>query len=63
MNLEAIKTAVETGKTVCYQTNAYKVIKDKFGRWMIECGGHRIGLTWTDGKTMNGKPEDFFILS
>jgi len=29
-----------------------------------DIGGHQenwIGLTWQDGITMNGKPEDFFI--
>lgn len=63
MNLEQIKKAVEEGKTVHWANKAYVVIKDKVGQWFINCVNNdsAIGLTWTDGKTLNGKEEDFFL--
>lgn len=62
MNLEEIKTAVHEGKTVCWSNPAY-VVKNYDEQWLIECllNGHAIGLTWLDGKTMNGEEKDFFI--
>jgi hypothetical protein len=37
--------------------------KNGCDQWLIKCelNDHCIGLTWRDGVTMNGKPEDFFI--
>jgi hypothetical protein len=66
MTLEQIKAAVEAGKTVHWANTAYTVIKDNLGQWLIayEPNGpraHYIGLTWQDGKTMNGAPSQFFI--
>ena len=63
MTLEEIKSAVESGKTVHWKTVGYKVIKDNLGQWFIGCPqtNYYIGLTWCDGVTMNGKPEDFYI--
>ena len=70
MNLQEIKDAVEAGKTVHWATKAYTVIKDPLRdgtfQWLIgyNHGGnypHYIGLTWRDGVTVNGKPEEFFI--
>jgi hypothetical protein len=65
MTLEEIKAAVEAGKTVHWSHEGYTVIKAVKGdhvQWMIvHEQGHAIGLTWRDGVTMNGKPEDFFI--
>ena len=63
MNLQEIKVAVESGKTVhCYNTS-YEVIKDNKGQWLIVCTFNQwcSGLTETDGVTLNGKPEEFFI--
>lgn len=68
MTLEEIKAAVRAGKTVCHGTRAYEVrlsqYRDGSGeQWLIVCtfNDYAIGLTWRDGVTMNGKPEDFFI--
>lgn len=63
MNLAEIKAAVESGKTVCWSNRGYVVVKDRIGQWLIQflTNGHCIGLTWTDGRTLNGKPEEFFI--
>jgi plasmid maintenance system killer protein len=64
MNLQQIKAAVERGERVFLGNDAYEVIQDdNLGQWLIRCSfnGYCIGLTWADGKTLNGKPEDFFI--
>ena len=63
MNLQEIKTAVENGKSVHWKTENYKVIKDSIGQWLIwsQFNDNYIGLTWRDGKTMNGEEEHFFI--
>jgi hypothetical protein len=63
MNLDQIKAAIEAGKKVCWRTFGYEVIKDTIGQYLIRCSynGHCIGLTWSDGKTLNGKPEEFFV--
>lgn len=66
MTLNEIKQAVESGKTVHWSNEGYTVIKDSIGEWLIAWNhngkdANYIGLTWVDGKTMNGKPEEFFI--
>ena len=63
MNLEEIKSAVLSGKKVYWGPKGYEVIRDNIGQWLIWCkdNDHYSGLTWLDGVTMNGKPEDFFI--
>jgi hypothetical protein len=62
MNLQEIKSAIESGKKVCWANSRYEVIKHKDGEFSIVCdNGHSIGLTWTDGKTLNGKEDDFYI--
>ena len=62
MTLEQIKAAVESGKRVFWQHNGYEVVKGSLGQWLIKChyNGNYIGLTWGDGVTMNGKPDEFF---
>jgi hypothetical protein len=64
MNLQEIKDAVDAGKTVHWTNAGYKVILDNLGRYLIESefSGSKswIGLTWTDGVTLNGMEEDFF---
>jgi hypothetical protein len=61
MTLEQIKAAVDAGKNVFWKQYNYKVKKYASG-YVIECldNGHAVGLTWRDGVTMNGDPEDFF---
>lgn len=63
MTLDEIKAAVESGKTVHWASTAYRVIKDSIGQWLIICDHNRscIGLTWMDGVTVNGRPDEFFI--
>lgn len=63
MNLEQIKAAIEAGKKVFWSNEGYEVIKDSIGQYLIRCiwNDHCIGLTWRDGKTLNGKPEEFFV--
>ena len=63
MTLEEIKQAIEDGKKVYWASEAYDVIKDSIGQYLISCNinGHCIGLTWRDGVTLNGKEEEFFI--
>jgi hypothetical protein len=58
-----IKKAVDSGLSVYHNNNAYKVIKDQLGQYLIYCtlNGYTIGLTWRDNKTLNGKINDFFI--
>jgi hypothetical protein len=65
MNLQEIKDAVLAGKTVCWASTAYEVIVDNRGQWFIRCNlnDNHIGLTWLDGTTMNGHPDQFFIKS
>ena len=60
MTTKEIKDAVDAGQNVYWENLAYQVIKMK-GDYYIKMGSHLIGLTWEDGKTLNGKPEDFFI--
>ena len=63
MNLEEIKQAVESGHRVFWKTYGYEVINDSVGQWLIYCHLNHscIGLTWRDGKTMNGEESVFFI--
>ncbi len=63
MTLDEIKRAVDAGKTVHWKNPAYQVIPGFPGAYLINCtlNDHCIGLTWADGVTMNGKPDDFYI--
>jgi hypothetical protein len=62
MTLEQIKQAIADGKKVYWSNEAYEVIQDSIGQYLIHCllNNHYIGLTWQDGITMNGKEQDFF---
>lgn len=62
MNPQEIKAAVTAGKTVHWSNKGYKVVKDQLGQYLVQHhGGSCIGLTWSDGTTLNGKPEEFFL--
>lgn len=65
MNLSEIKAAVDSGKTVHWSNDGYTVIKDKGGKYLVlfVFTGDCIGLTWEDGKTLNGREENFFLAS
>jgi len=62
MTLDQIKQAVLGGKAVYVGNEAYEV-RHNNGQWLIVCtiNNDAIGLTWKDGVTLNGKPEDFFV--
>jgi hypothetical protein len=62
MSLEEIKAAVCGGRRVFWVNENYEVVCDAIGQWLIVCrfNGHCIGLTWADGVTVNGKPEEFY---
>jgi hypothetical protein len=63
MSLNEIKTAVEAGQTVHWANVAYVVVKDRLDQFLIVCKSNNscVGLTWQDGVTVNGTPEQFFI--
>lgn len=63
MTLEQIKAAVLRGDTVHWASDIYHVVHDSVGQWLIHCtvNNHYFGLTWQDGKTMNGKPSQFYV--
>lgn len=63
MTLEQIKAAVLAGKTVHWQNKGYTVQVDNANQWYILStpNNNYIGLTWQDGVTLNGKPEQFYI--
>ena len=63
MKLEEIKKAVDEGKHVKWSNKLYDVVKDNLGQYFIICNrnNYAIGLTWTDGVTLNGRPSEFYI--
>lgn len=63
MTLNEIKAAVEKGFEVFWRIPEYKIVKDNLGQWLIVCALNNsvIGLTWSDGVTLNGDPDDFYI--
>ena len=64
MKLAEIKAAVMAGKTVHWASTAYVVIyAPKIDQFLIKCPQNEnyTGLTWRDGVTMNGDPDEFFI--
>lgn len=60
-SVDEIKKAVDDGKAVYHHNSLYKVTKDKLNQYLIVCQANQyaIGLTWRDGKTLNGKLKDF----
>jgi len=66
MSLIQIVEAILNGKRVFWKNTGYEVIRDSIGQYLIgfDIGGNKenwIGLTHTDGLTVNGNPEDFFV--
>lgn len=63
MTLEQIKAAVIAGYVVNWSNNGYVVNCDSKDNWFILCTKNDtyIGLTWQDGVTLNGKPDQFYI--
>lgn len=62
MNLQQIKQAISSGKSVKWANDLYNVI-EKNGEYYIVCSANdnTISLTWKDKKTLNGKEKDFYI--
>lgn len=63
LNVDQIKAAIQAGNTVFWKSPEYNVIRDSAGQWLICHPDSVIGLTWSDGITLNGNPEDFHILN
>ena len=63
MNVEEIKRAVDSGKRVYSGNKNYVVICDSIGQYLIKCtfNDSCIGLTWKDGVTLNGEPDEFWV--
>lgn len=64
MTLDEIKQAVDAGKVVHWSNCNYQVVKSPNEEYLIQWGrgqGHFIGLTWKDGKTLNGLESEFYI--
>jgi hypothetical protein len=67
MTLQEIKWAVEEGKNVYCGNKNYKVVRKQVEfdeiEFQIVCqsNGYTVGLTWKDGKTLNGQENEFFI--
>jgi hypothetical protein len=64
MTLDEIKAAVLAGKTVNWKQSNYVVRhSDKTKQFLIVCTNNDncTGLTWRDGVTMNGEPDNFYI--
>ena len=64
MTLAEIQSAVLTGNTVYTGNPNYVVVHDSIGQWLIvsKANGYTIGLTWTDGKTLNSYG-DFHVVT
>jgi len=62
MNIQEIKQAVDQGLVVHWSNSGYRVVKGVIGQYSIKCtlNGTYIGLTWADGKTLNGKESEFY---
>jgi len=65
MTAKQIKSLVDQGKAVHWLSPQYRVIKNNAHDYVIECqlNGHCIGLTWSDGETLNGQPDDFYYIN
>jgi hypothetical protein len=66
MTLSEIKAAVGSGKKVYWSNPLYVVEHDTScgcDQWLIHCSATDIyiGLTWRDGVTLNGRPEQFYV--
>ena len=63
MNINDIKTAVDTGKMVNWANTGYVVRKDGLGQYLIVYlpNGSAIGLTNRAGTQLNGAEGEFFI--
>ena len=61
MNLEQIRAAQKLGLTVHWANEGYTVHDNSIVWAFGTPKANSIGLTWSDGKTMNGQPDEFFV--
>ena len=61
MTLEQIRTAQKLGLTVHWMNERYTVHDNHIVCDFGEARANSIGLTWSDGHTLNGQPEDFYV--
>lgn len=61
MTLEQIRCAVKLGLTVHWKNERYTVHDNHIVCDFGEAKANSIGLTWSDGHTLNGEPEDFYV--
>ena len=61
MNLEQIRAAQKHGLTVHWANEGYTVHDNSIVWAFGTPKANSIGLTWSDGKTMNGQEDDFFV--
>lgn len=62
MNLAQIKAAIAAGQVVHWMNHGYTVTKDRNGNYLTAYhNGDCIGLTYTDGVTLNGQERQFFL--
>lgn len=65
LSLEEIKAAVLAGKTVHWKSPAYEVVYAENEFFIVYDKGspreNYIGLTHTDGVTLNGRPYEFYL--
>jgi hypothetical protein len=63
MTADDIKAHVRNGKRVFWCHKGYEVIQDAIGQWLIKHeSGDVIGLTHKDGKTLNGRGQEFMVV-
>jgi len=64
MKIAEIKQAVDDGKNVYWASDAYKVIKDNIGHYLIcsTFNNYCIGLTNQVGDELNGREDQFYIV-
>ena len=63
MTLQEIKDAVDAGKIVHWMNDGYIAHKGKYGQYLVtfKANDSAIGLTWSDGVTLNGSEDEFYI--
>ena len=59
---DEIRGALDSGVKVYWGSEYYPVIKDSMGQYLITCTqtAYCVGLTWQDGKTLNGDSTAFY---
>ncbi len=60
---QEIMAAVDRGESVYWHSLRYPVHKDHVGRYFIGEGPGMVGLTWADGVTLNGRVDEFFVMT